>query len=267
MTRTPLLLFAISFCLGCSEQKDTVQAPQIKLTKAEPLTGGADRLVTFKSDHGFSSAVGGNTVTFNGVKARLLFESPDEIRALVPKNAGTGKVLIKAGEIQIDGPTFTYLQPPTTSYYFRYKEAGVSVALESSVQPDGSGCKSCMCYSLSNPSPERSLDLFICPGIGLTPSDVEKLGGTSFIVRNSTNEPGARISYRYNGGYYSSDKTGASGESVKVTQVVYHSSINGIDSFDVSGTFSLVVTNPDNGKTLALTDGTFVAIYTVRTDL
>ncbi len=265
--RKLIILTLILATVACSESTTNNAPPKIELTSVAPTAGGADRLITLKTNHGFSSVTGGNTVTFNGVKGRILFESPDEIRVLVPKGAGTGKISIDASGTTIEGPVFTYLEAPTTTYFVRYKENGVSINLESSKQPDGSGCSGCMCYSIQQANVDRSFSMRICSPPGTTPADVEAMTGKVFPVRDSRTESGALIISNLNGGYYASNSTGALGETVTFTKVAYHSSTNGMDSFDVSGTFAVLLTNPDNKKTLSLTEGTFLAIYTVRTDL
>jgi hypothetical protein len=260
--------FLLLLLVACSDDKKSPQAPKIEFTNVAPLSGGADRLVKLQTAHGFSATKGSNTVTFNGVSGRILSESSDEIDVLVPKNAGTGVIVVNSNGVEIDGPVFTYLEPPSsTTYYYRFKENGVSVNLESTIEPDGSGCANCMCYFLSSTNPARNFALSICTGNGTTATDVEQMAGKSFVVRNSTNATGASISYQDNGAYYQSDQTGESGETIKVIDAKYHSSINGTDSYDVSGTFSLNLTNPDNGQKLQITEGSFLAVYTIRTDL
>ena len=86
----------------------------LTITKVAPDTGAFSTSVTITGT-GFSAAVTGDSVYFNGVNASIQQASSTSLVVTVPKGAGTGPVKVVAGSKNGIGPTFNYVYTVTVS--------------------------------------------------------------------------------------------------------------------------------------------------------
>jgi hypothetical protein len=196
-------------------------------------------------------------VTFNGVEAYLTNATANEIKAFVPANAGSGKIVVEANGNVIEGPQFLYISEPsaTLPYYFRFKMNGTFVEFTTNVKPDFSraGGTNVVDYLLNPDSGNGDISLRFCLADNLA-STVDQLAGKSLIVRKDLIPLGAFLSFRDGGGKYF--ESGSQGETVEITDVKYYGSMRTVDVYEISGTFTLKVKD-DFNVFYNLTEGTF----------
>lgn len=117
ITYRNLLLWSIILLIAaCTKDNEgeTIQDPVIN--SITPDKGPQGTSVTILGEN-FSSAVGNNTVKFNGKDAIVTEAGANKLVATVPKGAGTGPVTVTVNGKTATGPVFTYIFGATVTTF------------------------------------------------------------------------------------------------------------------------------------------------------
>ncbi len=89
---------------------------ELAINAIDPTSGPYDATVSIKGSK-FSKEVSGNTVFINDVEASIISASDTLLEVTVPKGAGSGKVKVKVGDEEVNGPDFEYVLTPVMSIF------------------------------------------------------------------------------------------------------------------------------------------------------
>jgi len=114
-----ILTFTLTFSAllfsGCKKNHDPSPAPAIN--SFSPASGNAGTLVTI-SGVNFSAIPAENMVTFNGTTAEVSQASANQIIAVVPMGAATGKIAVSVhGAVAISATDFTVVSSPVVTSF------------------------------------------------------------------------------------------------------------------------------------------------------
>lgn len=112
-TRHLIFVLLLGLVLACSKDNIPLQNElpeknnELLITSISPAFGGPGRIVEIEG-LGFSGIAEENTVTFDGITAKVEAASPNRILTVVPDKVTTGPVQVQVAEEIAVGPVFTY---------------------------------------------------------------------------------------------------------------------------------------------------------------
>ena len=111
-----VLVLALLAGAGCSDDGYRARVTELKLVRLAPTSGYAGDIVRILGRN-FSEEYGGNTVTINGVEARVIEIARDELSIIVPENApGNYPVRVETPTATVEGLSFKYNVRPEKEY-------------------------------------------------------------------------------------------------------------------------------------------------------
>lgn len=110
------LLLGLLAAAGCNDDEYTAKVTDLRLVRLSPTSGYAGDIVRILGRN-FSEEYGGNTVTINGVEARVIEIARDELSIIVPENEpGSYPICIRTPKMEVEGLSFKYNVRPEKEY-------------------------------------------------------------------------------------------------------------------------------------------------------
>jgi hypothetical protein len=270
-----LAFFLVCICLIIALNKCTKDGqPEIvpKILSVGPNTGTFDRLISIEGlNFGLTSA--DNIVKFNGIETKVLSLTNPSVgnptgtilKTLVPKNlnVGTVTITVTTDKGTSVGVLFNYILPIPTNYYIKFKADGVLKQFNQAANPgylNGGKCG----FMYINSTNGQSTSLQVCWEIELERQIILDLKNKTLPLRTNAGVPYAGFAYlpSSNNFTFNSAILNNLNSFMKIIDVEYQSSYQGIDAYNVKGTFEGVI-NDSDVNTILVTEGEFLIRFNV----